>query len=75
MPHSCCTFASVCLYCREQYSEPVCVLDLVKRLERRPRESVLGCAYSNAVRWGCIGSCLLVRQRRSAVGIMPDSSG
>ncbi|PSC75191.1 phosphoinositide phosphatase SAC1 [Micractinium conductrix] len=36
---------------REQYGEPVCVLDLVKRVERRPRESVLGCEYAAAVRF------------------------
>lgn len=36
--------------CRQQYGEPVCVLDLVKRVERRPRESVLGCEYAAAVR-------------------------
>ncbi|KAL4426372.1 hypothetical protein ABPG77_004666 [Micractinium sp. CCAP 211/92] len=36
---------------REQYGEPVCVLDLVKRVERRPRESVLGCEYAAAVRY------------------------
>ncbi|KAL4859481.1 Phosphoinositide phosphatase SAC1 [Chlorella vulgaris] len=36
---------------REQYGEPVCVLDLVKRVERRPRESVLGREYATAVRF------------------------
>ncbi|KAL4430910.1 hypothetical protein ABPG75_006166 [Micractinium tetrahymenae] len=36
---------------REQYGEAVCVLDLVKRVERRPRESVLGCEYATAVRY------------------------
>ena len=40
----------LCCCCREQYGEPVCVLDLVKRVERRPRESVLGCEYAAAVR-------------------------
>lgn len=33
---------AVLSHCREQYGSPVCVLDLVKRVERRPRESVLG---------------------------------
>lgn len=36
--------------CREQYGEPVCVLDLVKRMERRPRESILGQEFAAAVR-------------------------
>ena len=41
--------------CREQYGEPVCVLDLVKRVERRPRESVLGREYATAIRWAWAG--------------------
>ncbi|PRW58397.1 phosphoinositide phosphatase SAC1 [Chlorella sorokiniana] len=36
---------------REQYGDPVCVLDLVKRVERRPRESVLGQEFAAAVRY------------------------
>ena len=41
--------------CREQYSDPVCVLDLVKRVERRPRESVLGQVRWAAGRAACRG--------------------
>ena len=49
------------------------MLDLVKRLERRPRESVLGCAYANAVRWGGIGSGLPVSWIRRVLSIMPGA--
>lgn len=47
--------------CREQYGDPVCVLDLVKRVERRPRESVLGQVGSGLVcLMACLMACLLL---------------
>lgn len=47
--------------CREQYGDPVCVLDLVKRVERRPRESVLGQVGSGlACLRASLKACLLL---------------
>ena len=49
---------------RAQYGDPLCLLDLVKRGERRPREGLLGGEYEAAVRCAGAGLGGIPRRRR-----------